>query len=88
MINGQIGSGWLKLASMRRPGGLSSQPLEAHYYSNKRIDPFIKLPQNLTIHPRAITYWQYKKAADKSHFLFLKARGKRDINTLQHMELI
>lgn len=70
MINGQIERGWLKLASMGRLGGLFSQPLEAHYYSNKRIDPFIKLPQNLTIHPYAITYWQYKDTTDKSHFLF------------------
>lgn len=46
VINRQIGSGWLKPFSLGRLGGLASQPLEAHYYSNKRIDPFIKLPWN------------------------------------------
>lgn len=41
MINGQTERGWLKLASLGRPEGLASQPLEAHYYSNKRIDPLV-----------------------------------------------
>jgi len=41
MINGQAERECLKLASLGRPGGLASQPSEAHYYSNKRIDPLV-----------------------------------------------
>lgn len=41
MINGQKERIWPKLASLRRPEGLASQPLKAHYCINKRIDPVV-----------------------------------------------
>lgn len=41
MINRQTERGWLRFAFLGRPGGLAHQPLEAHYYSNKRIDPLV-----------------------------------------------
>lgn len=41
LINGQKERIWLKLASLRRLEGLASQPLKAHYCSNKRIDPLV-----------------------------------------------